>query len=106
VTSILADAVREGQELAGRDMVERAGGATFEPDEPPPATAPVDLPEEPEIEAEPPDAQGASEGDAGGSGDGEGSAQEVAAQNGGSRASDGAEPEPSAGSSETPPRST
>jgi small subunit ribosomal protein S2 len=52
VTSILADAVREGQELAGRDMVERAGGATFEPDEPPP-TASVELPEEPEIQAEP-----------------------------------------------------
>jgi small subunit ribosomal protein S2 len=107
VTSILADAVREGQELAGRDMVERAGGATFEPDEPPPASAPVDLPEEPEIEAEPPDASGgASEGDAGGSGGSEGSVQEVAAQTGRSRASDGAEPEPSAGSSETPPRST
>jgi small subunit ribosomal protein S2 len=53
VTSILADAVREGQELAGRDMVERAGGATFEPDEPVPTATPIDLPEEPEIEAEP-----------------------------------------------------
>jgi small subunit ribosomal protein S2 len=53
VTSILADAVREGQELAGRDMVERAGGATFEPDEPVPTATPLDLPEEPEIEAEP-----------------------------------------------------
>jgi small subunit ribosomal protein S2 len=53
VTSILADAVREGQELAGRDMVERAGGATFEPDEPVPTATPPDLPEEPEIEAEP-----------------------------------------------------
>jgi small subunit ribosomal protein S2 len=53
VTSILADAVREGQELAGRDMVERAGGATFEPDEPVPTATPMDLPEEPEIEAEP-----------------------------------------------------
>jgi small subunit ribosomal protein S2 len=53
VTSILTDAVREGQELAGRDMVERAGGATFEPDAPPPAAAPVDVPEEPEIQAEP-----------------------------------------------------
>jgi small subunit ribosomal protein S2 len=53
VTSVLADAVREGQELAGRDMVERAGGATFEPDAPAPTAAPVDLPEEPEIQAEP-----------------------------------------------------
>jgi small subunit ribosomal protein S2 len=53
VTSVLADAVREGQELAGRDMVERAGGATFEPDEPAPTAAPVDLPQEPEIQAEP-----------------------------------------------------
>jgi small subunit ribosomal protein S2 len=53
VTSVLADAVREGQELAGRDMVERAGGATFEPDAPVPTAAPLDLPEEPEIQAEP-----------------------------------------------------
>jgi small subunit ribosomal protein S2 len=53
VTSVLADAVREGQELAGRDKVERAGGATFEPDAPAPTAAPVDLPEEPEIQAEP-----------------------------------------------------
>jgi small subunit ribosomal protein S2 len=53
VTSVLADAVREGQELAGRDMVERAGGATFEPDAPAPTTASVDLPQEPEIQAEP-----------------------------------------------------
>jgi small subunit ribosomal protein S2 len=52
VSSLLADAVREGQEKAGRDMVERAGGATFEPDEPPRPTAPIDLPEEPEIEME------------------------------------------------------
>ena len=78
VTSILADAVREGQELAGRDMVERAGGATFEPDEPTPGTAPPDLSDEPEIQAEPPAEPGGTEADAGPSG------------------------EPSAGSSETP----
>jgi small subunit ribosomal protein S2 len=58
VTSLLADAVREGQEMAGRDMVERAGGATFEPDEPPRPSAPIEYPEEPEIQAEPPAAEG------------------------------------------------
>ena len=60
VTSLLADAVREGQEMAGRDMVERAGGATFEPDEPPRPSAPIDIPEEPEIEMERPAAEGSS----------------------------------------------
>jgi small subunit ribosomal protein S2 len=52
VTAVLADAVQEGQALAGRDMVERAGGATFEPDEP--------APPEPEFVAEPEESSSAT----------------------------------------------
>jgi small subunit ribosomal protein S2 len=51
VTSVIADAIREGQGLAGRDLAERTGIA--EPVEPEPP-APPELEEEPEIAAETP----------------------------------------------------
>jgi small subunit ribosomal protein S2 len=106
VTSILADAVREGQELAGRDMVERAGGATFEPDEPTPGTAPLDLSDEPEIQAEPGEPAGepsAQVAPAPSEGTG---VPEVAEAPGGSRGSEGTEAESSASSGESVPRSS
>ncbi|HEX2030212.1 MAG TPA: 30S ribosomal protein S2 [Actinomycetota bacterium] len=54
VTAVIADAIQEGQAQAGRDMVERAGGATFEPDEPERPPVPDIEPEvAPEIAAEP-----------------------------------------------------
>jgi small subunit ribosomal protein S2 len=63
VTSVLAEAIREGQAMAGRDLAERTGVA--EPGPPPPVPAPeeegpetaapraVQPPSEPEITAEP-----------------------------------------------------
>jgi small subunit ribosomal protein S2 len=51
ISTVVADAVQEGQGQAGRDMVERAGGATFEPDEPAPQ---AEVEPEPEVQAEPP----------------------------------------------------
>jgi small subunit ribosomal protein S2 len=79
VTSVIADAVREGQNLAGRDLQERAGIAEPEPppsEQPGPETPPVPAgapgavdasAAEPEIAAEPevapePSAQGDSSG--------------------------------------------
>ncbi|MGH2723297.1 MAG: 30S ribosomal protein S2 [Actinomycetota bacterium] len=67
VTTVIADAVQEGQARAGRDMVERAGGATFEPDEPSPGAeieAEAEPAPEPEVEPEPP--AGKAEGEAAG----------------------------------------
>jgi small subunit ribosomal protein S2 len=59
VTSLLADAIREGQGLGQRDLHERATGAgqVFEPDAPSPAPSPTEAEEaEPEIQAEPAEA--------------------------------------------------
>jgi small subunit ribosomal protein S2 len=60
VTSVLADAIREGQSLAGRDLAERTGVA--EPTPPPAPEPPADeteaqpaTPAEPEIAAEEPE---------------------------------------------------
>jgi small subunit ribosomal protein S2 len=61
VTSVIADAIREGQGLAGRDLAERTGIA--EPVEPEPP-APPELEEEPEIAAEPPPPPPAGDRDA------------------------------------------
>jgi small subunit ribosomal protein S2 len=56
VTSVLAEAIREGQGLAGRDLAERTGVA--EPEPPAPRTEVSATAEaEPEIEAEPTDTQ-------------------------------------------------
>jgi small subunit ribosomal protein S2 len=63
VTSLLAEAIREGQGLGQRDLHERATGAgqVFEPDAPSPAPSPTEAAEaEPEIQAEP--AEAPSEG--------------------------------------------
>ncbi|HJV04393.1 MAG TPA: 30S ribosomal protein S2, partial [Actinomycetota bacterium] len=59
VTSLLAEAIREGQGLGQRDLHERATGAgqVFEPDAPSPAPSPTEAAEaEPEIQAEPAEA--------------------------------------------------
>jgi small subunit ribosomal protein S2 len=66
VTSLLADAIREGQGLGQRDLHERATGAgqVFEPDAPSPETSATEAAEaEPEIQAEPaePTPEGAGE---------------------------------------------
>jgi small subunit ribosomal protein S2 len=56
VTSLLADAIREGQGLGQRDLHEKATGAgqVFEPDAPSPEPSPTETAEaEPEIQAEP-----------------------------------------------------
>jgi small subunit ribosomal protein S2 len=56
VTSLIADAIREGQGLGQRDLHERAVGAgqVFEPDEPSPEPSLTEAAEaEPEIQAEP-----------------------------------------------------
>jgi small subunit ribosomal protein S2 len=55
VTSLLAEAIREGQGLGQRDLHERATGAgqVFEPDAPSPASATEAAEAEPEIQAEP-----------------------------------------------------
>jgi small subunit ribosomal protein S2 len=56
VTSLLADAIREGQGLGQRDLHERATGTgqVFEPDAPSPEPSPTETAEaEPEIQAEP-----------------------------------------------------
>ncbi|MGH2676245.1 MAG: 30S ribosomal protein S2 [Actinomycetota bacterium] len=62
VTSVIADAIREGQGLAGRDLAERTGIA--EPVEPPPPAEPEPenaSPDEPEIAAEEVAPEGAAE---------------------------------------------
>ena len=51
VTSVLAEAIREGQALAGRDLAERTGVA--EPEPPPPVSVGPQADDEPEISAEP-----------------------------------------------------
>jgi small subunit ribosomal protein S2 len=56
VTSLIADAIREGQGLGQRDLHERAVGAgqVFEPDAPSPEPSPTEAATaEPEIQAEP-----------------------------------------------------
>jgi small subunit ribosomal protein S2 len=68
VTAVLADAIRDGQGLAGRDLAERTGVA--EPEAEPPRAAPQDVvsaeaatgDSEPEIAAEPPAEAGRPEG--------------------------------------------
>jgi small subunit ribosomal protein S2 len=51
VTSVLAEAIREGQALAGRDLAERTGVA--EPELPQPVSVEPQADDEPEISAEP-----------------------------------------------------
>jgi small subunit ribosomal protein S2 len=51
VTSVLAEAIREGQALAGRDLAERTGVA--EPEPPAPVSVVPQADDEPEISAEP-----------------------------------------------------
>jgi small subunit ribosomal protein S2 len=55
VTSLLADAIREGQGLGQRDLHERAAsaGQVFEPDAPSPESPTESAEAEPEIQAEP-----------------------------------------------------
>jgi small subunit ribosomal protein S2 len=55
VTSVLAEAIRDGHGLAGRDLAARTGVAEPEPPAPPPgpSDAGVEAGDEPEIEAEP-----------------------------------------------------
>jgi hypothetical protein len=55
VTSVIADAIREGQGLAGRDLAERTGIAEPVEPEPPAPLEPEDaVPGEPEIAPESP----------------------------------------------------
>jgi small subunit ribosomal protein S2 len=54
VTSVLAEAIREGQAMAGRDLADRTGVAEPEPAPAPPEPAiSAEAPSEPEITAEP-----------------------------------------------------
>jgi small subunit ribosomal protein S2 len=66
VTSLIADAIREGQGLGQRDLHERAVGAgqVFEPDAPSPEPTPTEsATAEPEIQAEPADSASKDQGE-------------------------------------------